>query len=197
MINEIEHDYLTIKNNLSPQSGRLLISEPFSGDHFFSRTVVLLTEHNQNGSVGFILNKPIKESLGDVVHDFEGFNSIISVGGPVATDSVFYIHKLDKKLKGSQHIHGNLYWGGDIELLKLMIKNNKVSANKIRFFVGYSGWSPKQLDSELKNNFWVVSDFVPKNLLFNHSPQMWNLVISALGDDFKVWANTPENPSLN
>lgn len=194
---ELEHNYLKIKNKLKPKKGRVLISQPFSSDDLFKRSIVLLTEHNKKGSVGFILNKPIKAKLSELLYDFEGCNSLVSIGGPVHTDSIFFIQKLGDNIPGSHHICQNLYWGGDIDVLRVMAKNSTIQDNKIRFFVGYSGWSPNQLKDEIENNYWVVSDFIPQNIFINNSPGLWNFVVSSLGNEFKVWSNTPKNPIFN
>ena len=83
------NDIIKIRtNNLKPTKGRILISEPFLVDYYFKRSVVLLAEHNDEGSFGLIINKPVDMHLGDVLHDFPDFNAPIYLGGPVKTENL-------------------------------------------------------------------------------------------------------------
>src|SRR5690606_35136793 len=124
---------------------------------YFQRAVILLCEHNEEGTFGFVLNNYVDIELSQ----FEGipeFDTRISMGGPVSTKNLYYIHTLGDKLPGSINVTGNLYAGGDFEILKEMIASNQVAHNQIRFFLGYSGWVEKQLEGELKHNSWIVTE---------------------------------------
>ena len=134
-------DIFKIKtNNVPPKKGRVLIAEPFLPGNYFSRSVVFLVAHSEKGTVGFILNKEIDFEIKDVFPDFPDFDAKVFLGGPVSTDSIYYIHKLGKQLPGSINVFGNLYWGGDFETLKTQISAGMINANDIHFFLGYSGW---------------------------------------------------------
>ena len=94
-------------------AGSLLISEPFLADSCFKRSVVLLSEHDKHGTLGFILNKPTDLKLNEAVEDFPEFNVPLYFGGPVDTETLFYIHTLGNKLEGSREIAAGVFWGGD------------------------------------------------------------------------------------
>ena len=81
-------------NKLQPESGRFLISEPFLADPNFKRTVILLTEHGEEGSVGFVLNRPTKLTINNVLEDFPDFDAPLHVGGPVQQDTLHFIHRV-------------------------------------------------------------------------------------------------------
>ena len=193
----LEQDFLSIKNKLEPKQGRFLISDPFSKDSFFSRAVVLLTSYSKEGSTGFILNKPIDAKISDLITEFDNFEANLSLGGPVSTDSIFFIHKLGNIIPDSHHIFDKFYWGGDIKVIRKKIKGFEIHPNQMRFFIGYSGWSSQQLEEELKNNYWIVVDKVPQNFMTNFNPNMWNKLLLSLGERFSVWANLPKSPNLN
>lgn len=182
------------------EKGKVLISEPFTKDFYFKRSVVLLVEHNNEGTIGFVLNKSVEIPLNDVLKDFPQFNSRLSIGGPVKPDTVYFLHTLGDFIPNSLHVIDNLYWGGDFEELKKSIELGMIKANDIRFFIGYSGWNPKQLDNEIKENFWLVSDLSANFIMtndINDQNNFWSNSIDQLGGKYQLWTTFPENPELN
>ncbi|NOY49953.1 MAG: YqgE/AlgH family protein [Chlorobi bacterium] len=184
-------------NNLEPRRGRLLISEPFMGDYYFGRSVVLLAEHNEEGSFGVVLNKIIHEPINAVLKGLPPFDSKIYVGGPVDTSSTFYIHTLGDKIEGSMTIGNGLYWGGDIEVVKELIILNQLNTSNIRFFIGYSGWGANQLKEELKRNSWIVNPNVDKSILQMPIEQMWKNLLNSMGRIYSFWSKFPLDPTMN
>ncbi|MFM2136851.1 MAG: hypothetical protein RL021_2251 [Bacteroidota bacterium] len=182
---------------MEPGVGRLLISEPFLMDSFFKRTVILLGEHGEDGSVGFILNKPTDLSLNDALEDFPPFETPLYFGGPVQTDTIHFLHTLGPRLEGSKEIMPGIYWGGSLDMLKLLIETRQVNRDHIRFFAGYSGWEPHQLEDELKGRTWLVSKG-KMEIAFSENPEgLWGEVLRSMGSEYAILANFPENPSLN
>lgn len=191
-------DIFKIKtNNVLPQKGRILIAEPFLPGDYFSRSVVFLVAHSEKGAVGFILNKKIDFLLHDVFFDFPKFEAQVYLGGPVSADSIFFIHKLGDKLPGSIQVLGNLYWGGDFNILKNLIGKGEIQPKDILFFLGYSGWDAGQLENELKEDSWLVTD-VDENIIMRDADEVsWANVVKKAGNRYTVWENFPENPNLN
>lgn len=191
-------DILSIKtNNIEPGKGKILISEPFLGDYYFKRSVVLLADHNEEGSFGLILNKPLDIKLGEVVHDFPNFDAVVYLGGPVESDNLFFIHTLGDQIEGSFEILNGLYWGGKMEVVKEMMLLKKINPDQIRFYIGYSGWSPNQLIEELERNAWVVSRTNTKLLLKTNPDQLWETSLHQLGGDYSYWPKFPIDPMQN
>src|SRR4051812_25339531 len=106
--------------------GNILISEPYLGDPNFERSVVLVCEHTQEGTLGFILNKPSPVTFDAVMKNADHFKEVLFVGGPVAQDSLFFIYRNEVKIENSIEIGENLYWGGNFEELMQLIRNKKV-----------------------------------------------------------------------
>ncbi|MFN3755881.1 MAG: YqgE/AlgH family protein, partial [Flavobacterium sp.] len=103
------------------QKGCLLIAEPsILGDVSFNRSVILLADHNENGSVGFILNKPLTYSLNDLIPDVEASFTIYN-GGPVEQDNLYFIHNIPDLIPDSIEISNGIYWGGDYETTKILL----------------------------------------------------------------------------
>jgi putative transcriptional regulator len=192
------NDILKIKtNDIKPAKGKILISEPFLIDYYFKRSVVLLAEHNEEGTFGLIINKPVDIALSDVLHDFPDFDSPVYLGGPVKTDSLYFIHTLGDRLENSLEITEGLYWGGDIEVVKEMITLGKITGKEIKFFVGYSGWVSKQLEGELARNSWLVANIKAKQVMESSPEKLWKESLKKLGKGYAYWTNFPTDPVMN
>jgi len=184
-------------NKQKPSRGKILISEPLLGDNYFKRSVVLLAEHNEEGSFGIIMNKPIDNKFNDVVTDFPDYDGRLFLGGPVSNSSLFFIHTLGDQVENSMKIMDGLYWGGDIESVRELMTLQKVDATQIRFCVGYSGWGSLQLEEELKRNSWMVSRMSAKTLMTTNPDTLWESALRKLGSDYTYWENFPTDPGLN
>ena len=127
---------------LKPKVGALLVSEPFNPEPKFKRSVVLISQHDQRGSIGFILNKPTDLNINQVLEDFPEFDARVYWGGSQRLDSVYYIHTIPH-LKGALPIANGIYWGGDYEQLKVMAESKVINARQIKFIAGYAAWEGK------------------------------------------------------
>lgn len=190
-------DLFRIKhNNIAPKQGRILISEPFSMDSFFKRSVVLITEYNEDGAIGFILNKSVELSINEVIEDFPKSNIRITIGGPVSTDTLHYIHSYPS-IPNSIKVLKDVYWGGDFDVIKIMAETGELNEHNIRFFLGYSGWAPEQLNEEISNNYWLVSNLNSEIIINGNIYTIWKDSLQKLGQKYKIWSDFPENPTLN
>lgn len=183
---------------VKPKKGILLIAEPaLTGDVSFNRSVVLLAEHNEEGSVGFILNKPLDYHVSDLITEINVPLQVFN-GGPVEQDNLYFIHKVPQLIDNSVEISDGIYWGGDFDTTIDLINQEIITAKDIRFFLGYSGWASLQLDQELSSKSWIVvpnqyeSDIIQKS-----TKAFWKEHMLELGGDYLLWSNAPENPSLN
>lgn len=183
-------------NNVAPKKGRILIAEPFLPGSYFNRSIVFLVNHDKEGSVGFILNKPIDFSVVGFEEEFPGSMDKLYVGGPVNIESVYYIHTLGELVPNSIHISENLYWGGDFETLKQLFNSDDKNKKKVRFFLGYSGWDKGQLKEELEEDSWLVSD-ISSDMVMETNEELWIEMVKKLGGKYSLWENYPENPSMN
>jgi putative transcriptional regulator len=190
-------EFFNYSNKIAPEKGRLLISEPFLPDPNFERTVVLLCEHNAEGSFGFVLNKPSLLSAGDVMDELANFKDQIYVGGPVQQDTLHFIHRNPEIENGSEILDG-IYWGGTFEKVLSLADIHQLDPSIIKFFLGYSGWDAGQLQDELDQNSWIVCDFITEDLLFDTDPaRMWKKALESMGGRFSVYSNYPVDPRLN
>ncbi|QLG46729.1 YqgE/AlgH family protein [Costertonia aggregata] len=183
---------------LKPKKGKLLIAEPtLTGDVSFNRAVVLLAEHNDEGSVGFILNKPLDYDISDLVTEIEIPIQVYN-GGPVEQDNLYFIHSVPDLIDNSIEISDGIYWGGDFEKTVHLINNKSITDKDIRFFLGYSGWSTFQLEEELTSKSWVVvKNEYESDIIHKPASAFWKEKMMELGGDYLLWSNAPENPNLN
>ena len=190
-------DYFKFNNKIEPQKGCFLVSEPFLPDPNFERTVVLLCEHNADGSFGFVLNKASTVTLPDIMDEVDGFDETVYIGGPVEQNTLHFIHKADY-LEGGVEIADGVYWGGNFEQLLILINNKQIDPDDFRFFVGYSGWGPGQLSDELDADSWIVAHPATSELIFEtDNTHLWKTVLNRLGGRFSIYSNYPTDPRLN
>ena len=194
---QIHYDFFQSENTLIPQKGRILISEPFLMDNYFKRSIVLITEHSEEGTVGFVLNKPVNMKVSEIVSDFPAIDAIVSLGGPVQTNTIHYIHTMGDIIPNSMKIVDNIYWGGEFEVIKRLLGSGSLNNENIRFFLGYSGWQSNQLEDELGENAWVVADISPEEIMTPMNKFFWNKALNRLGKKYQMWSNFPENPQMN
>lgn len=191
----IDFDFSTTSK---PKAGSVLISEPFLADEYFTRSVIYLCEHDKKGSFGFVLNKYVDSAVNEILPAELDFELKISVGGPVDNVNLFYLHSLGTALKGAIPIHKDMSIGGEFEQLRIMLKEDASRLKQIRFFIGYSGWGPGQLDAEIKEKSWAVINNVPSKLILDTSDRdMWKTIMAKMGGKFSVMSGFPVDPSQN
>ena len=176
-------------NDVLPIQGSILIAEPFLQDAYFQRSVVLLIEHTEHGSMGFVLNKKTDLIVNSFFKEFAEFPEIpIYLGGPVSPNRLFFIHSLgDNIIPDALKINDYLYFDGDFNALKRYILNGHPIDGKVKFFLGYSGWTEGQLNHEIKRNSWAVSHITTDNILSADGEGYWKDSVELLGNDYKTW----------
>lgn len=188
---------LRINKQPAPEKGDILCSEPFLMDQEFSRSVILICEHNEEGSFGLILNKKLDIEIHSIIEDIPETQIPIHIGGPVEQNQLFYLHQ-DTEIRDSIGVNSELFLGGDYNQLKEKINNKSLYATNMRFFIGYSGWEKGQLQREVDELSWVVIKHVDASLIFDNKPEeLWKKLISLQGGKYKHMSEYPANPSLN
>ena len=192
----MEFDYFNYKSNNKVQKGSIIFSQPLMKDKNFYRSVILICEHNDGGSLGYKLNEKIasiniQTSLDKLIID-NLYN-----GGPVDHNYLNFIHNFDGVVGDKLAIDNNLFLGGDIDNV-IYLSKKKHEILKFKFFLGYSGWEPKQLEDEINDNSWIVineydSDFIFKDI----NERFWSKFLSKNGGKNKIFSNYPSDPSLN
>ena len=182
---------------IAPGPGTLLIAEPFLKDPNFMRTVVFLCDHQAEGSFGFVINKPFTHTLDELMNDTEVLKVPVYYGGPVQMDTIHFLHQYPALIPGSYEVMDGIYWGGDFETVISLLKEGSIDLNKIRFFIGYSGWGEGQLNDELKEKSWLTAEATRKLVFHKKIDEIWKDSLRHLGGDYEMLANYPTDPQLN
>ena len=182
---------------IQPGTGVLLIADPFLKDPNFLRTVVFLCEHKEEGSFGFVLNRQYSNTLDELIPELEGHKLSVFYGGPVQQDTIHFLHQYPDIIPGGMEVTKGVFWGGDFDKLVELLKTNSIDTGKIRFFIGYSGWSEGQLDGELKEKSWLTVKATRKLIFHQKHEEIWKDALKQLGGDYEIMINFPIDPQLN
>lgn len=176
--------------------GKILISTPDISGDIFSRSVVLIIDHTEDGAFGLILNKK-NSKMSNRFKNFFDFDIEVYDGGPVENDKVFFIIKGKKVTENFTAINYEYYLTEDIELIINAVLQNEISIQDVKIFSGYSGWSASQLENEVLQKVWTVVDVYNLDYTLPNDHTLWKSIMQNLGGEFLLWANAPEDISLN
>ncbi|MFN4314500.1 MAG: YqgE/AlgH family protein [Chitinophagaceae bacterium] len=182
---------------IDPAAGVLLIADPFLKDPNFLRSVVFLCDHREDGSFGFVLNRPYTHTLEELVPEAAGFNLPVFYGGPVQQDTLHFLHQYPEKIPGSQEVINGVYWGGTFETVLALLKAGELDQNRIRFFIGYSGWGDGQLAAEINEKSWLTVEARRQLIFHGNVAELWKDALKHLGGDYEMMINYPIDPQLN
>ncbi len=186
------------KNIPDPDRGDLLISEPFLSDPNFERTVILICEHNDQGTFGLVLNKITDLTMEDVLTEEVSFSGLLNLGGPVEQNTLHFVHRLGEKITDSIELGNGLFWSGDFEQIKFMLNEGLLDEKDIQFYLGYSGWAEGQLREELDAQSWFVKKGTTSEEIFDmDADEFWKSILKTMGGKYKVFSNYPVDPRLN
>ena len=185
------------ETNIAPATGKVLISEPFLGDPYFKRTIVLLCEYSKEGAFGFVLNKYVNLDITELLEGFPGIKSRIGIGGPVQNTNLYYLHTRGDIIPNAIPVSEYLFMGGDFERMQELVREKTILPSEIRFFIGYAGWDAGQLDEELEQKSWFVGDISSQQIMNTSQNDLWEKVLKDMGGDYELLTQFPEDPSLN
>lgn len=176
--------------------GRLLVASPALVDPNFRRTVVLVTEHTEEGAMGLVLNRPAPIAVADAVPHLASLvedSASVYVGGPVQRDAVVALAELDDlSLAAAPALEGIGFLPADADPDALA-----GSVGRVRIYAGYSGWGEGQLESELAESAWIVVAAEPEDVFAADPDGLWAAVLRRQGGSYALLALMPPDPSLN
>jgi putative transcriptional regulator len=182
---------------LVPSPGILLIADPFLKDPNFMRTVVLMCEHQSDGSMGFVLNKTFESTLDELMTGFEGQKIPVFYGGPVQLDTIHFLHQQPELIPGGIEIIEGVFWGGNFESVMSLAQTGQLNLEKIKFFIGYSGWGGGQLKDELNEKSWLTVDATTRLIFSTQPDDVWKSSLRHLGGNYEMLVHYPIDPQLN
>lgn len=188
---------IRFENALPPKRGRVLISDPFKNEDYFERSVIYICEHDEESTFGFVLNKPITIAFHELNQQFNDRHITAYKGGPCDEDTLFFLHTLGHKIKGSQHISNGIYLGSNYTSLYQQLTPELIEEGAIKLIIGYSGWSPGQLQEELDQNMWAISEVESLEELMLPTDDLWRYFMKKLGNKYELMTKFPLDPNAN
>jgi putative transcriptional regulator len=178
--------------------GKLLLSDPFLLDPYFRKTAILLTHYAEDGAVGFIINKKTNFLLSEMIQEEIFFDTEVYYGGPVENNNLYYLHTLGDLIPESIEVAPGIFWSGNFEELISYTNIHGYDKEKLRFFVGYSGWASGQLEDEIRSKSWLVNDLQLTGNKFSWDDKsLWADKIGSMSKEISMWKNAPDDPNLN
>lgn len=184
-------------NAIVPKVGQLLIAEPLLNDDHFTRSVILVCEHTDDGSVGFVLNQKSDINLHSLFINMIEVKPALYKGGPVKNNELHLLHRVPHILGAGKQIAKDIYWGATFDNISQLELSGLDIEKDIRLFLGYSGWAPGQLEQEIKEGTWLIAN-ATEDIIFNaNHKEIWKKSIELLGEKYSYLAHIPTDPQLN
>jgi putative transcriptional regulator len=186
--------------NKNYEKGSLLIANPVLPDPNFSRTVILLCDHDEQGSFGLVINRSTQLKAPDLflnINILKSYNEKIYLGGPVSQSMVFFLCRSPSAAGKLDEICSGVYLGSNLETLESLYSSLENPEQDIRFYLGYSGWSGGQLDDEMEQNSWLVQRANEQFIFLDSENLIWPKAVNSLGKKYQYLAKAPVNPQWN
>jgi len=189
-------NFFDFNSGINLKKGYLLVAQPLLIDSYFNRSVILICDHNKNGTVGLQINKSSNQNLKNINSKILK-NENIFLGGPV-DKSMFFLHKKNIISNDSIKINNDLFFSKNIDYLNNLIKNKEIKKDQFKLFIGYSGWNKGQLQQELNKNAWIIIPKFDSKIIFSSNyKNIWRYVLQNSNKTHKMFSNYPINPRLN
>jgi len=186
-----------IESEIDPDSlrGKLLIASPALEDPNFDRTVVLITEHGEEGAMGIVLNRPSESEVAAVIPELEAIagEEPIFVGGPVQPEALVVLGEFSDPNAAAWIVVA----GVGLVSAQTDLEELPDSVRRGRVYAGFSGWGPGQLEDEIDEEAWIVEAPMPAELFPEDPDTLWSDVLDRMGGEYAIVARMPEDPSLN
>ena len=177
--------------------GKLLLAGPILKDPNFDRTVVLITEHSDEGAMGLVLNRPSDAAVIDAVPDLSWAadpGETVYVGGPVAPNGVIVLAEWEDPSQAILLVDDDLgFVPGDAEDTDALAS----AVRRARVYAGHAGWGPGQLEAELEEEAWIVEPPLRDELFSDDPDGLWSAILRRMGREFALLSTMPPDPSLN
>ncbi len=185
----------------TPRTGQFMLSEPFLSDPNFQRTVIFLTEHHPQGTVGYILNRPMNVFVSDVVPEMADVHTPLYWGGPVQENTLHCLHRAGQYIRSSVEVAEGIWWGGSLEEILHVLRTELMAPDEFKFLVGYSGSGAGQLQRELEEKAWLLARATAQTTIeqiFDHDTKnFWSRFVKTFGTEYERFTTIPTYPNLN
>lgn len=176
--------------------GQLLIASPTMSDPNFARTVVAIANHDADGALGIVLNRPSDTEVAEAVPELEGVvgtDEVVFVGGPVQPASIVVLAEFEDPGEAAFLVVEGIGLVSD----RTGLDRLDTATARRRIYAGYTGWGPGQLESELEREDWIVEPALPEDVFDDDPLELWTRVLERKGGQFRLIARMPIDPTVN
>jgi putative transcriptional regulator len=180
----------------SSLQGQLLVASPALADPNFARAVVAIANHDEDGALGIVLNRPSETEVVDAVPELDGVvgdDEIVFVGGPVQPASIVVLAEFEDPAEAAFLVVGSIGLVSDRTGLERLDE----ATERRRIFAGYAGWGPGQLEAEIEREDWIVEPALPGDVFAPDPLELWGRVLDRKGGQFRLLARMPVDPTVN
>jgi putative transcriptional regulator len=186
----------TMNGPMDSLQGQLVVASPTMSDPNFARTVVAIANHDADGALGIVLNRPSETEVVDAVPELDGIvdtEDVVFVGGPVQPASIVVVAEFEDPGEAAFLVVEGIGLVSD----RTGLDRLGTATARRRIYAGYTGWGPGQLEAELEREDWIVEPAQPEDVFDDEPADLWGRVLSRKGGQFRLLARMPIDPTVN
>lgn len=154
--------------------GNIIISTNSLDDTNFEKVVIVITEHNGKGTIGYVINQLFPRTFNELEEFKHSIPVPLYAGGPVQTDMLYFMHHRPDLIPDGEHVAANVHMNGDFKKAVALINTGTLSINDVRMFIGYCGWDVNELQGEIEEGSWLVTN-ATVDIMFNETvDELWD-----------------------
>jgi putative transcriptional regulator len=163
-------------SNYPIKTGSILISAPSLEDPYFDKVVIYITEYNEKGTLGFVMNQVFERTFNELTEFRNSKPFPLHEGGPVERESLYFIHRAPDSIHEGRPIVDGVYMGGDFQQAVDYLNTDNNAESNLRLFIGYSGWDANQLEEEIKEGSWLPVEASVTTIFETPEGSLWEVL---------------------
>ena len=155
-------------------TGNVIISTALLNDTNFEKVVIVIAEHNEKGTIGYIINQQFDRRFNELEEFKHALPIPLYIGGPSQMDKIYFMHRKPAFIEGGELIGGNVYMNGDFKTAVQLVNSGTLAINDIKLYIGYCGWDVQQLEEEIAEGSWLITTASADLVFSDNIDTMWD-----------------------